>query len=64
MATSQSPRQACPGTNAFWCIHKDNFALRKIDKAFSMIAIDQPNKQYMAVIKANIGTIGLTGDKL
>ena len=28
-----------------------------------MIAIDQPHKQYMAVIKANIGTIGLTEDK-
>ena len=63
MATSQSSRQAYPGTNAVWCIHRDHFAFRKIDKAFSMIAIDQPHNQNIAVIKAYRGTISLTEDK-
>ena len=63
MATSQSSRQAYPGTNAFWCIHRDHFAFRKIDKSFSMTAIDQPHKQNIAVIKAYRGTFGLTEDK-
>ena len=63
MATSQTSHQAYPGTNAFWCIHRDHFAFRKIEKAFSMIAIDQPNNQNIAAIKAYKGTIGLTEDK-
>ena len=62
MATSQSSRQAYPGINAFWCIHRDHFAFRKFDKAFSMIAIDQPHNQNIAVIKAYRGTIGITED--
>ena len=41
---------------------QDHFAVRKIDKAFSMIAIDQPHKLYIVVIKVYIGTIGLTVD--
>ena len=35
---------------------------RNIDKAFSMIAIDQPYNQYFAVIIAYRATIGLTED--
>ena len=63
MATSQSLQQACHGTNAFWCIHRDHFAVRKNEKAFCMIAIDQPHKQNIAVIKGYKGAIGLTEDK-
>ena len=63
MATSHSSRQAYPGTNTFRCIHRDHFALRITDKAFSMIAIDQPHNQNIAVIKAYRGTFGLTEDK-
>ena len=63
MATNQSSRQAYPGINAFWCIHRDLLAFRKIYKAFSMIAIDQPHNQNIAVIKVYRGTIGLTEDK-
>ena len=43
--------------------HRDHFAVRKVEKAFSMIAIDQPNKQTIAVIKGYRGAIGLTEDK-
>ena len=63
MATSHSSRQACPETNAFWCIHRDHFAIPKIEKAFCLFAIDQPHKQNIAVIKGNRGVIGLTEDK-
>ena len=63
MDTSYSSRQAYHGTNAFWCIQRDHFAFRKIYKAFSMIAIDQPHNQNIAVINAYRGTIGLTEDK-
>ena len=63
MATSQSSRQAYPGTNAFWCIHRYHFAFGKIHKAFSMIDIDQPHNRTIEVIKAYRGTIGLTEDK-
>ena len=62
MATSHSSWQACPETNAFWCIHRDHFAIRKIEKAFCLFAIDQPHKQNIAVIKGNRGAIGLTED--
>ena len=62
MVTSQSLRLAYPGTNAFWCINIDHFAFRKIDKAFYIIAKDQPHNQNIAVIKAYRGTIGPTED--
>ena len=39
-----------------------SFYLRKIDKAFFMIAIDKPHNQNIAVIKAYRGTIGVNED--
>ena len=63
MATSQSSRQAYSGTNAFWGIHRDHFAFRKIDKPYFLIAIDQPHNQNIAVKEAYRCTIGLNEDK-
>ena len=64
MATSKSSRQvALEQIYAFWCIHRDRFAFRKIDRAFPMIGIYQPHNQNIAVMNAYRRTIGLTEDK-
>ena len=40
---------------------RGSFAVRKTEKAFSTIAIDQAHEQNNTVIKGDEGAIGLTG---
>ena len=42
---------------------KDNFAIRKLEKTFSMIVIHQSHKQIITAIRGDRGAIGLTEDK-
>ena len=42
--------------------HKGNFVIHKSRRDFSAMAIDQAHEQYNAVIKGDVGAIGLTED--
>ena len=44
-------------------VYRDHFVICKVEKALSMIAINQPHKQNIAFIKGYRGAIGLTEDK-
>ena len=40
----------------------DNFTVRKTSKCLSYNTIDQTQKQYNAIVKGDVGAIGLTKD--